>query len=163
MQPPGNYQFNYDGKITDEIMISIFEVIKKSLSATTHPELKPTKLLSTVLELLDNAQRYGENTAIKFDLRLQNKNLSIKISNVTDEYHYKRMESAVNKVQNMSPEEVKESYKEVLNNGVFNVQGGAGLGYLRIARNGVKSISVDSEPMMNSHYRCTCNIVCLLE
>jgi|GEM_PF-2457162 len=163
MHSSQNYKFNYDGKINDEIMISIFEAIKKSLSETKFPQFKPTKLLSTVLELLDNAQRYGENAAIEFEVHFQSKNFSIKISNVTDEYHYKRMERAVNKIQKMSPGEVKESYKEVLNNGAFNVQGGAGLGYLRIARNGMKSISIESEPTVNNNYKCTCNIVCHLE
>jgi len=163
MHSSSHYKFNYDGKITEDITISIFEVIKKSLRELKLPEHKPTKLLSTVLELLDNAQRYGDNTPVEFDLHLQNRSISIKISNVTDEYHSERMKMAINKIQMMSQEEVRESYKQVLNDGTFNIQGGAGLGYLRIARNGMKSISIEAEPTVNNNYRCTCNIVCHLE
>ena len=61
-----------------------------------------------------------------------------------------KLESRLERINSLNPEELKAHYKEVLNNGMMSEKGGGGLGMIDIARKsgqklGFKFLKVDDE------------------
>jgi hypothetical protein len=102
------------------------------------------KLLSVMIEALENVTKYSD----QFDCDQGSKNEScptfllnrndncfeLITSNPVKNKHVEPLRARIEKVNNKSRDELKELYKSTITNGKFTSKGGAGLGFIEMAK-----------------------------
>jgi hypothetical protein len=69
--------------------------------------------------------------------------------------HVENLKSKMDKINGMTKEELKEYYKEILNNDEFSSKGGGGLGMIDIARKSGQKLNYQFVPI-DSEYTFFC-------
>jgi hypothetical protein len=132
---PGITIAHYEGVLTSEVRIQLSDLVKAVAMASLgkRPNLK--KLYGIAIELLDNAQRYGSTDGlIRFDWKVDGDHVVITIENKASKEDALRLLNTVEAVNSMSSEQLAEAFRAQLTQEGFGEKGGAGLGFLDIAR-----------------------------
>ncbi|HEY0978692.1 MAG TPA: DUF6272 family protein [Flavobacteriales bacterium] len=144
----------YQGALSSEVRIQLTDLIQAVALANIGKRTNVKKLCAIAIELLDNAQRYCSNGNIRFEWQLQGDLLVVRIENQAAERDAQRMLESIQAVNRMGPEELVEAFRSQLTNGKFGEKGGAGLGFLDIARKSKGPISADIAPLPGGDYWC---------
>lgn len=152
----------YDGAMSSEVRIQLTDLIMAVAVANIGKRANIKKLCSIAVELLDNAQRYCAEGNVNFAWELQEDTLLIRIENQANERDAQRLLEAVNAVNLMNPEQLAAAFKAQLSNGEFGERGGAGLGFLDIARRSKGAIEARIIPMENGNYLCSSSVATTL-
>jgi hypothetical protein len=136
---------SFKGDITSELLTSILQIMESKLdNMQEEPKIKK-KVYNVLVECLQNLyhhldvdpmdQETGNNykTAIFMIGKLENEYNIITGNYILNE-NVDNLRKKLEKINLMSKEELKEYYKEILNNDEFSAKGGGGLGMIDIAR-----------------------------
>lgn len=149
---------DYKGTLTSEVRIQLLDLLKCIALYNLGPRKDLKKLIGIALELLDNAQRYNVNDDVDFRWFVHKGELVVTIRNYAQGDDARRLEAAVSSISNMTDEELGRAFREQLTNERFGEKGGAGLGFLQIARKVGRNISAEIEPSDGEFFLCTSRV-----
>ncbi|MFC2112870.1 DUF6272 family protein [Bacteroidota bacterium] len=102
------------------------------------------KLLTLMIEVLENVLKYSdhfedfiaENSMYypEFELNMDNEGFRIMSRNPVRDEHLETISTKIDRINNASDEELKKIYRETITNGMFTEKGGAGLGFIEMAK-----------------------------
>ncbi len=153
------HTLTYEGNISDDLRSFMCSTLKQGMADNMPEATRVTKLIGFALELLDNAQRYGNGAKIEFEWLTNGNNLIVTVKNISNQYNAERLQDTVNHVVSLDADALAAEYKEVMLNNEFNNAGGAGLGFLQMAKNGAKEILIKIEEAANGMCVCSSTIV----
>ncbi|MCS7005222.1 MAG: SiaB family protein kinase [Cytophagales bacterium] len=151
-----NIVLAYKGSASNELLDTILSIVDNKIKyLEPHAKLR-RKVYTIVVELLQNIyhhldiktlQEYilEDLDAILFLLLKTDEGYEIIIGNYIAQKDTIALKSRLESICRMSLEEIKNTYREALNNGEFSAKGGAGLGFLDIARRSGKQLEYQFE------------------
>lgn len=143
---------SFKGDITSELLTSILQIMESKLDNMQEEPKVKRKVYNVLVECLQNLYHHMDEvdnsdvtsdsgrSAIFMIGRVDNQyNIItgnyIKADNVTI------LKTRIDKINSLNKDELKEYYKEVLNNGEMSQKGGGGLGFIDIARKSGEKLS----------------------
>ncbi|MCB0396124.1 MAG: SiaB family protein kinase [Flavobacteriales bacterium] len=143
-----NIMLSFKGEITSELLGSILQIMENKLENINEEPKVKKKVFNVLVECLQNLYHHldvedgsdlseeelrGKKSAI-FMIGRENANYYVMTGNYILTDRIKGLKERLDKINSMSKEELKDYYKEVLNNDEFSAKGGGGLGMIDIAR-----------------------------
>jgi hypothetical protein len=136
-----NYEYIYRGKFTKNITANLLALTETNLDKAEDTHKLKKKIYFVMVECLQNITKHqdkikdtlGDESAILVIQKKKN-NYYITTGNIIDNVNVPRLREQLEKVNSLSPEELKVYYQEMLINGEISSKGGAGLGLIAMAR-----------------------------
>ena len=106
----------------------------------------------------------GRRTKVEWLFRVPfaDTHLLITIENQASQEDAHRLLQCVETVKGMSPEELASAFRAQLTNGEFGAKGGAGLGWIDIARKASGTLDAQIEHMREGLYACKSKVSTLI-
>lgn len=119
------------------------------------------RVISVMIEALENVQKYSdlfndfvesnEDYLPTFDIIMNQKTLKLKTSNPIRNEDVKGLKANIDSVNNKSKEELKKIYIETITNGKFSSKGGAGLGFIEMAKISGNNLNYSFTPISDAY------------
>ena len=142
--------FVYLGKFDNSVLGFATEILKGHLSQTVESEGKKNKLSFLMIESFQNILRYGlagraaEMTSGEvFIVRKQKGSYYITTGNYVENVNIGPMREKLERVNSLSPEDLKKLFMMTLQNKKISRQGGAGLGFMEMVRKTKEKLDFD--------------------
>ncbi len=152
----------YAGQLSSEVRIQLLDLLKVVSLANLGARNDLKKLCGIALELLDNAQRYGNAHDVSFEWRIEGHSLVVTIKNRAERKDAERLKKIVDDINAMTPEQVAEAFRAQLTNEQFGEKGGAGLGMLQIAKRTGGRIHAEIEPTDEGAFLCISQVEAII-
>ena len=129
----------YIGSFTQKITTFFAGLLEDELENSDDKKTK-RKVFHTIVEVLQNMQRHTseiiDNKGKKglFMIGKKNSIYYIVTINITSKHSVNKIKSIIDTVNSASKEQLRQMYKKQLKEGKIGPQGGAGLGFIDIAR-----------------------------
>lgn len=139
-----NIMLSFKGEVTSELLTSILQIMETKMENMDESPKIRKKVYNILVECLQNLYHHidaddlttkerHENNAL-FMIGKKDDQYSIMTGNYMLSANVDALKSKLERINAMTKEELKEYYKEVLNNGEMSAKGGGGLGMIDIAR-----------------------------
>ncbi len=138
-----NILLSFKGDITSDLLTSILHIMESKMDNMQEEPKTKKKVYNVLVECLqnlyhhmDDAPKDGNNkgrSAI-FMIGKQENVYSIFTGNYILKENVSGLKNRLDEVNSLTKEELKDYYKQVLNNGEMSMKGGGGLGMIDIAR-----------------------------
>jgi len=152
-----NSQVSYQGVVDDNVRSQLQDFLTSVAASNIDAPHGIKRLLCYALELMDNAQRYAIGK-VSFEWTTDGNQLSLVLKNEATTEDSARLQQIVEQIRTMTAMEIDEAYKKQLTNSSFGAKGGAGLGYLLMARKGVRNMNIEVSPINTKHNLCISTI-----
>jgi hypothetical protein len=162
-----NIMLSFKGDITSDLLTSILQIMEAKLdNFQEEPKIKK-KVYNVLVECLQNLYHHMDDSSPDHDEKVRSAIFMIgKMDSyyniITGNYiknenipNLKRLLESINK---LNKEELKEYYKEVLNNGEMSLKGGGGLGMIDIARKTGGKLNFEFTPVDQKYSFFSLNI-----
>jgi len=152
---------SFKGDVTSDLTTSILHIIEQRLIEMDESPKLRKKVYNVLVECLQNLYHHIEDAvdAISvepdkrsaiFTIGLNSRGYSITTGNYIDSSKVERFSSQLKRINSLSPDDLKQFYKEVLSNDERSERGGGGLGMIDIARKTGKKLNYDFIPVSDS-------------
>ncbi|MGK0383871.1 MAG: hypothetical protein ACJAVL_000605, partial [Bacteroidia bacterium] len=154
---------SFKGEVTSELMTCILQIMEQRMESMNEaPKLKK-KVYNVLVECLQNLYHHideipsesgekGTDHSAIFMISLnKNNGYSITTGNYIQTTRKDSFENKLERINSLESAELKELYKEVLNNDARSEKGGGGLGMIDIARKTGKKLNYAFAPL-NDEY-----------
>jgi hypothetical protein len=138
-----NILLSFKGDITSELLTSILQIMESKMdNMHEEPKLKK-KVYNVLVECLQNLYHHMDETtetggergrSAIFMIGKQDGDYNIITGNYIMNENVSGLKKRLDDVNALTKEELKDYYKQVLNNGEMSLKGGGGLGMIDIAR-----------------------------
>lgn len=165
-----NILLSFKGNITSELLTSILVIIENKLENLDESPKVKKKVYNVLVECLQNLYHHmdeipnqegdtddSKRSAI-FMIGKEDSDYKIITGNYMYSENVEGLKGKMDKVNSLTPEELKAYYKEVLNNGMMSEKGGGGLGMIDIARKSGQKLDYEFLPIDNKYTFFTLNI-----
>lgn len=134
-----NIMLCFKGNLSQEMLHSICEVMEKKLEEFSADNRTKKRVYHVLVECLQNLFHHSKNGGDREEsiivMVVKNANgYSVITGNYIDRKDVETLRERIREINSMSPDELKELYRKVLNNGTYSSKGGGGLGIIDIAR-----------------------------
>lgn len=165
-----NILLSFKGDITAELLTSILQIIESKMdNMQEEPKLRK-KVYIVLVELLQNLYHHMDDPSLDttdsevsrtaiFMIGKENNHYNVITGNYIKNDRVGGLKKKMDDINLLQPEELKEHYKRVLNNGQMSDKGGGGLGMIDIARRTGKPLFYEFIPINNNFSFFTLNIV----
>jgi Family of unknown function (DUF6272) len=132
--------FNFKGEINNQVLRSILKTMDEKMAEIGEDRFVRKKINSILIECLQNLIFHGEKPQIEDAepsltvSRGPQGQYEILTANLVQQSKVEVLGRYIDKINAMDKDQLRDYYQEVLTNGKFNPQGGAGLGIINIAR-----------------------------
>lgn len=148
---------SFKGDITSELLTSVLQIMESKLeNMQEEPKIKK-KVYNVLVECLQNLYHHldvdsnGEDTTKYRSAIFMIGKIGTEYSIYTGNYIFNDnvppLRDKLNRINVMSKDELKEYYKEILNNDEFSQKGGGGLGMIDIARKSGQKLNFQFMPV----------------
>ena len=148
----------YDGEFTQEITKAVLAMTERNLDSLNEDSSIKKKVFKVMVECLQNIVKHSDESHMESDFN----NAIFAISQTADCYEIitgncmfsKNIDivtSKIEQVNNLDADGLKELYKEVIRNGELSDKGGAGLGFIDMARKSGEKLGYSFHPI-NDQY-----------
>lgn len=138
-----NILLSFKGEITSELLTSILQIMESKMENLQEEPKMKKKVYNVLVECLQNLYHHMDDTSM--DSGDKNRSAIFMIGKMDHKYNVitgnyilnenvAGLKHRIDEVNSLSKEELKEYYKQVLNNGEMSLKGGGGLGMIDIAR-----------------------------
>ena len=156
----GNILLSFKGEVTSDLLTSVLQIMETKMETLSEPPKIKKKVYNILVECLQNLYHHidedneeserDERSALFMIRKSDDGEYSIMTGNYMSINNVVLMQARLDRINNMSKDELKNYYKEVLNNGEMSAKGGGGLGMIDIARKSGKKLeykfnSVDNQ------------------
>lgn len=161
---------SFKGDITSELLTSILQIMESKLdNLQEEPKIKK-KVYNVLVECLQNLYHHLDaRPGSGEDINSSHRTAIFMIGKIESEYsiitgnymlskNVENLKSKLVRINGMTKEELKEYYKEVLNNDEFSEKGGGGLGMIDIARKSGQKLNFQFVPVDNNFTFFSLNI-----
>lgn len=157
----------YNGLLSFDTIGNLLNTLKDETEARGISMVTYKKVLSVMIEALENIFKYNDrftSEASLFptynpDIVLEKKDtyFYFRCSNPVQNKDLEHLKSRIDKVNALDRDALKELYRNTLQDGQFTQKGGAGLGFIEMAKVTGEKISYDVKPINDnfSFYTCT--------
>ena len=138
-----NIMLSFKGDITSELLTSILQIMESKLdNLQEEPKIKK-KVYNVLVECLQNLYHHLDEANEEEDPRVKSAifmigkvdgHYDIITGNYINNGNVAGFKKRLDEINGLTKEELKDYYKEVLNNGQMSQKGGGGLGMIDIAR-----------------------------
>jgi hypothetical protein len=153
MMEDGNIMLSFKGEVTSDLLTSILQIMESKMETLDEPPKIKKKVYNILVECLQNLYHHideddaltaaNEKTALFMIRKNDDGEYSIMTGNYIANENIHILKNRLDKINSMDKEELKDYYKEVLNNGEMSAKGGGGLGMIDIARKSGKKLDYD--------------------
>jgi hypothetical protein len=149
---------SFKGDITSELLTSILQIMETKLdNFQEEPKLKK-KVYNVLVECLQNLYHHKDEDpttitgddkrgAAMFMIGRKDNLYTIITGNYIISNKVESLKKRLDLINSMSKDELKEHYKEILNNDEFSAKGGGGLGMIDIARKTGQKLNYSFSPV----------------
>jgi hypothetical protein len=150
MMEDGNIMLSFKGEVTSDLLTSILQIMESKMEVLDESPKIKKKVYNILVECLQNLYHHideddaltaaNEKSALFMIRKSDDGDYSIMTGNYIANENVNHLKSRLDKINSMDKEELKDYYKEVLNNGEMSAKGGGGLGMIDIARKSGKKL-----------------------
>ncbi len=144
MMEDGNIMLSFKGEVTSDLLTSILQIMESKMEVLDESPKIKKKVYNILVECLQNLYHHideddtltaaNEKSALFMIRKSDEGDYSIMTGNYIANENVNHLKGKLDKINSMDKEELKDYYKEVLNNGEMSAKGGGGLGMIDIAR-----------------------------
>lgn len=153
----------YQGEFTQESTKSILAMAERNLDTTGEDSSIRRKVFNVMVEALQNIVKHSDELvdgtirshAAIFLIGRNEKHYSIMSGNPIRKENSAKLNIALEKINTLNKDGLKELYKEIIKNTTISDKGGAGLGFVDMARKSGERLEY-TFPEMNSEYNFFC-------
>lgn len=151
-----NILLSFKGDITSELLTSILQIMESKMDNMQEDTKTKKKVYNVLVECLQNLYHHMDEAPLDGGERQRSAIFMIgKLDGVynviTGNYinneSVEGLKGRLDEVNALSKEELKEYYKQILNNGEMSLKGGGGLGMIDIARKTGQKLNYDFQPI----------------
>ena len=152
---------NYSGRLRYDTIGELINKLKNKVSSISIKLAVYKKLLLIMIESLENILKYNEtfdsNSYIrthftqKFIIEKNNEKYFLTSINVVLNSDIPKLKSKINQVNNLDNDGLKDLYKSTITDGQFTHKGGAGLGFIEMAKISTEKIQYNFETIDNKY------------
>ena len=162
-----NIMLSFKGDITSELLTSILQIMEAKLDNFQEEPKVKKKVYNVLVECLQNLYHHMDEIALGQEEKIRsaifmigkiNGQYNIITGNYIKNENIQSLKKLLEDINILSKEELKEYYKEVLNNGEMSMKGGGGLGMIDIARKTGGKLNFDFTPVDNKYSFFSLNI-----
>jgi hypothetical protein len=132
----------YEGDFTHETTKSILTMAERNLDSTGEESGIKKKIFNVMVEALQNIVKHSDETkegesvhhAAIFLIGHERCQYSIMSGNPVKKENIGKLEKALERINGLDKDGLKELYKEIIKNSTLSDKGGAGLGFVDMAR-----------------------------
>lgn len=145
----------YEGEFTQEITKSVLAMAERNMESHGEASSIKRKVFNVMVECLQNICKYAQNLEDErnmvnnaiFMIGKHDSEYFISSGNAIPNEMVENIAGRLEKINALDKQGLKEYHKFVLKNGELNEKGGAGLGFIDMARKSGKSLKFNFEPM----------------
>jgi hypothetical protein len=168
--PQSETILSYQGLMSFEIIGHLLNSLKDETEARGITISHYKKILSVMIEALENVFKYNDNyekeTSLfpsnypKFSLEHVNGAYVLVTGNPILNKDIPRLSSHIETINSLDREGLRQMFRSTLTNGKFSSKGGAGLGFIEMAKISGEKINFNFIPINDtySYYECTIQI-----
>lgn len=165
-----NIMLSFKGDITSELMTSILHIMESRLDNLNEEPKVKKKVYNVLVECLQNlyhhidevpAEHVDKNNSGRsaiFMIGVGNNHYSIVTGNYMLTNKVASFKERLERINSMSSDELKNLYKEILNNDQLSSKGGGGLGMIDIARKTGEKLNFNFVEINNKYSFFSLNI-----
>lgn len=137
--------YAYRGDFSQKLTDSILALSETKMEAINEPLKNRKKVYFIMVESLQNITRHQDADVLEgfFSIHKSQTGFLITSGNAIENAQVAPLKEKFDKINAMSPEQLKEHYYEVLNEGGFSEKGGAGLGLIEMVRKSGNKLSYE--------------------
>lgn len=164
----GNVILSHQGPLKYETIGNLINVLKDKMDNLGISIVIYKKLLLAMIESLENIYKYNEPFRQTFQvpdgfhpcfsMEKEDSKFIITSSNAIDNNDAQEITSKINRVNHLDDKGLKMLYKETITNGKFSKRGGAGLGFIEIAKIATEDLKYNFDPIDKDHSYYTLQI-----
>lgn len=137
-----NVSLVYEGEISQQIVNVFSKIAEAKLEGKEHVVTK-RRVYHVMVECLQNICKHADENDANADNQLgkgillvgnNESEYMVQTGNIIENRHVNALEATLERVNSMSPEEIKENYKKALLNSRISDRGGAGLGFIDMVK-----------------------------
>ncbi len=150
----------YEGEFTQEITKSVLAMAERNMDSMGEESGIKRKVFNVMVECLQNIVKHGDeyftgekkiNTAI-FMIGKHEESYIITSGNPVKDERVEFLKNKLDKINSLDKEGLKALYKEIIKSGSgLTNKGGAGLGFVDMARKSGQPLEYDFEPLGDGH------------
>lgn len=138
-----NILLSFKGDITSDLLTSILHIMESKMDNMQEEPKTKKKVYNVLVECLQNLYHHMDEAQVEngdrgrsaiFMIGKQDNSYMIFTGNYILNENVNGLKGRLDEVNSLSKEELKDYYKQVLNNGEMSLKGGGGLGMIDIAR-----------------------------
>ena len=153
----------YQGDFTQESTKSILAMAERNLDSSGEESSIKRKVFNVMVEALQNIVKHSDELvdgqirshAAIFLIGKEKNRYSIMSGNPIRKNNIDKLKKALEHINGLDKEGLKELYKEIIKNTTISEKGGAGLGFVDMARKSGEKIEY-SFPELNAEYAFFC-------
>lgn len=134
----------YKGKFTFERIGLLLNDLKNKKETYNIDPVQYKKLLTLMIEILENVLKYSDRFEVfvldhpdyqpEFELLLDADGFILISRNPVRDKDIKEISRRINKINTSDEDQLKKYYRDTITNGIFTEKGGAGLGFIEMAK-----------------------------
>jgi len=163
--PEQQVLIEYRGKLSFEVINQLLKTLKKQMEELGEKVVTYKRILTLMLETLENITKYmdahpeqsylDEQFMNTFVLSKFENEFHIAVGNVISAADSEVVQRKIERVNKLTNDELRKLYFEVISNGQFSQEGGAGLGFIEMAKTSNNKIEYSFEKINDNfvYYR----------
>ena len=133
----------YEGDFTQETTKSILTMAERNLDSSGEESTIKKRIFNVMVEALQNIVKHsdevktperGKHHAAIFLIGNEESRYSIMSGNPVRKEHVEALKASLEKINGLDKDGLKELYKDIMKNSTLSEKGGAGLGFVDMAR-----------------------------
>src|SRR5246127_1140018 len=145
-----NILLSFKGDITSDLLTSILQIMESKMDNFQEEPKTKKKVYNVLVECLQNLYHHMDEANLEGSDRARSAIFMIgkqdNAYNILNE-NVNGLKGRLDEVNSLSKEELKDYYKQVLNNGEMSLKGGGGLGMIDIARKTGQKLHYTFQPI----------------
>lgn len=160
---------SFKGDITSELLTSILQIMESKMDTLQEEPKIKKKVYNVLVECLQNLYHHMDEMEVNVTANDRIRSAIFMIGKVDNQYNIitgnyikadnvQHLRKRLDDINALTKEQLKEYYKEILNNGEMSDKGGGGLGMIDIARKTGQKLNYNFMPIDNAFAFFSLNI-----
>ena len=134
---------HFRGDVTPELLSAILEIVERKMDHMGEPQRAKKKVFSILVECLQNLYHHGQfsehdeenyEPSVLLMIARNAEGFSIITGNYIANQNVIVLREKLEEINQLTSEQIKSRYREILGDGQRSIKGGSGLGMIDIAR-----------------------------